>query len=79
MLLTTRSKATVSPAAVSIALARPCSAWMRVTSVLGRSSTPSSSASFVSATGTARVPPMGYHTPSFTCMLAMPHKIAGLP
>ena len=42
-----------------------------------RNSTPSSSASFTSASGTARVPPRGYQMPSCVCMWAMPQSTAG--
>ena len=31
----------------------------------------------VNATGTARVPPIGYQTPSLDCMLAIPQSTAG--
>ena len=44
-----------------------------------RNSTPSSRASFSSASGTARVPPIGYQTPSSVCMCAMPQSTAGEP
>jgi hypothetical protein len=42
-----------------------------------RYSTPSSSPNFTSASGTARVPPRGYQTPSVVCMWAMPQSTAG--
>ena len=41
--------------------------------------TPSSVASFASASATARVPPIGYQTPSAACMWAMAQSTAGEP
>ncbi len=71
------SKASRSPPAISTPVARPFSTTIRVTSVPGRMRTPNPSASRASACGTARVPPIGYQTPSPTCICAMPHSTAG--
>ena len=46
-------------------------------SVPGRYSTPSFSPSATRASATARVPPMGYQTPSLVCMWAMEQSTAG--
>ena len=77
MLLTTAESLTVSPASVRTPLTRPSSDRIAATPVPGRRSTPSSPARRSSASGTARVPPMGYHTPFCVCMCAMEHSTAG--
>ncbi len=77
MLETTWSNAIRSPSAVSTPRARPFSTLIRVTSTPVRTRTPRLSASRRSAAGTARVPPLGYQTPSPTCMWAMPQSTAG--
>ena len=77
MLETTLETGTVSPASVSTALTTPRSDTMRLMPVESRISTPSSSASLASATGTARVPPMGYQMPPSVCMCPMEHSTAG--
>ena len=49
------------------------------TSSPGFSVAPSSVASLASASATARVPPIGYQTPSAVCMCAMAQSTAGAP
>ena len=79
MLDTTWSNRIVSPASVTTPVARPPSWTIRATPQPGRQSTPSSEPSDTSAFGTARVPPIGYQTPSLVCMCAIEHSTAGEP
>ena len=67
----------VSPASVTTPSARPPVWVMRLIPVPGRMSTPRRPASAVSASGTARVPPIGYQMPSWVCMCAIEHSTAG--
>ena len=77
MLDTSAESWIVSPASVSTPLTTPRSEMMRRIPVERRVSTPNSSASFASATGTARVPPIGYQLPPSVCMCPIEHSTAG--
>ena len=82
MLETTAESGMRSPVSVTTPLTWPPS-WpfgsrsMRAIEVSVRNVTPSLSARATSASGTARVPPIGYHTPSWVCMWAMLLSTAG--
>ena len=79
MLLTTPDSSRALPSASVTPVTRAPSWSIRFTWLPVTISTPSSRASFSSAVGTARVPPMGYQTPSCVCIWAMPHSTAGDP
>ena len=69
----------MTPAAVRTPRTAPLAVSIPVTSVSVLQVAPSSWASFAKPSATARVPPIGYQTPSAVCMWAMAQSTAGAP